>query len=37
MTSEERISKLENEIANLKEELNRNKKANVWKKSKGEI
>lgn len=34
MTSEERILNLEKEIANLKEELNKNKKANVWKKVK---
>lgn len=34
MTSDERIEKLENELANLKEELARNRKANVWKKVK---
>ena len=34
MTVEERISDLENEISNLKEELNKNRKANVWKKVK---
>lgn len=34
MTQEQRIETLENEIANLKEELKRNRKANVWKKVK---
>ncbi len=34
MTSEERISKLESELSNLKEELKRNRKANVWKRVK---
>lgn len=34
MTQEQRIINLENEISNLKEELNKNRKANVWKKVK---
>lgn len=34
MTQEERINKLESEIFNLKEELKKNRKANVWKKVK---
>lgn len=34
MTQEERIQKLEEELTSLKDELKRNKKANVWKKVK---
>lgn len=34
MTQEERIANLENELSNLKEELNKNRKANIWKKVK---
>ena len=34
MTQEERIINLENEVSSLKEELNKNRKANIWKKVK---
>ena len=34
MTQEERIINLEKEVSRLKEELNKNRKANVWKKVK---
>ena len=34
MTQEQRIINLENEILNLKEELKKTRKANVWKKVK---
>lgn len=34
MTQDERILNLEQEVLNLKEELKRNRKANVWKKVK---
>lgn len=37
MTQEQRIINLENEISNLKEELKKNRKANVWKKVKDEF
>lgn len=37
MTQEQRIENLEYELSNLREELKRNRKANVWNKVKGKF